>query len=311
MKYELWSLQRRGSGAIVNIGSGAGLLGVPGHSGYVASKHAGIGLTRSAALEYAAGGIRVNAVAPGLVDTPLIHDDSGELFDYIKPLIANHPIGRIAQPEEIADAVVWLASPKFMTHRTELTTRRRSRPSCPSSGGDSSGRGLPAGRGDQDRRGHYLPRRGVVRGSRRWAIRWAEPSRIGPYQAQRRARTGGNVPADLQVFLRLRRPRMPCFTRERSLVRTQPRPSSKGAAAVARGTHHGGVRVCARRGRASAGARGPFLRASGGADGAGGSIIRRSASAHRPAVGERRPRRAQGLERPPVGRPSRPAPTPP
>jgi NAD(P)-dependent dehydrogenase (short-subunit alcohol dehydrogenase family) len=112
MKYELDVMHRQGSGAIVNIGSGAGLLGVPGHSGYVASKHAGIGLTRSAALEYAAEGIRVNAVAPGLVDTPLIHDASGELFDYIKPLIANHPIGRIAQPEEIADAVVWLASPR-------------------------------------------------------------------------------------------------------------------------------------------------------------------------------------------------------
>jgi NAD(P)-dependent dehydrogenase (short-subunit alcohol dehydrogenase family) len=112
MKYELEVMHRQGSGAIVNIGSGAGLLGVPGHSGYVASKHAGVGLTRSAALEYATQGIRVNAVAPGLVDTPLIHDSSGDLYDYIKPLIASHPIGRIAQPEEIADAVVWLASEK-------------------------------------------------------------------------------------------------------------------------------------------------------------------------------------------------------
>ena len=96
-------MHRQGSGAIVNIGSGAGLLGVPGHSGYVASKHAGIGLTRSAALEYAAEGIRVNAVAPGLVDTPLIHNSAGELYDYIQPLIASHPIGRIARPEAIAD----------------------------------------------------------------------------------------------------------------------------------------------------------------------------------------------------------------
>jgi NAD(P)-dependent dehydrogenase (short-subunit alcohol dehydrogenase family) len=112
MKYELEVMHRQGSGAIVNIGSGAGLLGVPGHSGYVASKHAGVGLTRSAALEYATQGIRVNAVAPGLVDTPLIHDSSGDLYDYIKPLIASHPIGRIAQPEEIADAVVFLASEK-------------------------------------------------------------------------------------------------------------------------------------------------------------------------------------------------------
>ena len=112
MKYELELMRRQGFGAIVNIGSDAGLLGVPGHSGYVASKHAGIGLTRSAALEYAAQGIRVNAVTPGLVDTPLIHDASGELYDYIKPLIAAHPIGRIAHPQEIADAVVWLVSEK-------------------------------------------------------------------------------------------------------------------------------------------------------------------------------------------------------
>ena len=112
MKYELDLMQRQGFGAVVNIGSGAGLLGVPGHSGYVASKHAGIGLTRSAALDYAAQGIRVNAVAPGLVDTPLLHAPSGEFFDYIPPLIANHPIGRIAQASEIADAVIWLASDK-------------------------------------------------------------------------------------------------------------------------------------------------------------------------------------------------------
>jgi NAD(P)-dependent dehydrogenase (short-subunit alcohol dehydrogenase family) len=105
-------MHTQGFGAIVNIGSDAGLLGVPGHSGYVASKHAGIGLTRSAALEYAAEGIRVNAVCPALVDTPLIHQPSGELFDYIKPLIAAHPIGRIAQPSEIAEAVVWLCSDK-------------------------------------------------------------------------------------------------------------------------------------------------------------------------------------------------------
>lgn len=112
IKYELELMNRRGSGSIVNIGSGAGLLGVPGHAGYVASKHAGIGLTRSAAFDYAKKGIRVNAVAPGLVDTGLLHTPSGEFYDYILSLIDNHPMGRIAQPSEIADAVVWLASDK-------------------------------------------------------------------------------------------------------------------------------------------------------------------------------------------------------
>jgi NAD(P)-dependent dehydrogenase (short-subunit alcohol dehydrogenase family) len=112
MKYELAQMRNQGFGAIVNVGSDAGLLGVPGHSGYVASKHAGIGLTRSAALEYAAQGIRVNAICPALVDTPLIHDSDGNLYDYIKPLIAAHPLGRIAQPAEITDAIVWLCSDK-------------------------------------------------------------------------------------------------------------------------------------------------------------------------------------------------------
>jgi len=70
------------------------------------------GCFRSAALEYAADGIRVNAVCPALVDTPLIHDTDGNLFDYITPLIAAHPMGRIAQPEEIADAIIWLCSDK-------------------------------------------------------------------------------------------------------------------------------------------------------------------------------------------------------
>lgn len=112
MKHELAQMSSQGFGSIVNVGSGAGLLGVPGHAGYVASKHAGIGLTRTAALEYAAQGVRVNAVCPGLVDTPLIHDDEGNLFDYIVPLIAAHPLGRIARADEVADAVVWLCSDK-------------------------------------------------------------------------------------------------------------------------------------------------------------------------------------------------------
>ncbi len=87
-------------GAIVNAASGAGLRGVARSSAYVASKHAIVGLTRTAAVEYASRGVRVNAVAPGLVRTGLV---SG-LDDFA----AAHPIGRAAEPEEVAEAVWWL-----------------------------------------------------------------------------------------------------------------------------------------------------------------------------------------------------------
>jgi NAD(P)-dependent dehydrogenase (short-subunit alcohol dehydrogenase family) len=82
---------------------------VPGYSGYVASKHAEIGLTKSAALDYADRGVRVNAVCPGLVNTPLIAD----MFEnptMHQQLVASHPLGRIAEPQEVADAIVWLAT---------------------------------------------------------------------------------------------------------------------------------------------------------------------------------------------------------
>lgn len=112
MKYELKLMSAQGHGSIVNISSGAGLAGVPGYSGYVASKHAEIGLTKSAALDYASRGVRINAVCPGLVNTPLIANmikDNPDLYD---ELAALHPLGRIAEPEEIADAIVWLCSDK-------------------------------------------------------------------------------------------------------------------------------------------------------------------------------------------------------
>jgi hypothetical protein len=118
---------------------------------------------------------------------------------------------------------------RVMTHRAHPMTRRPSRPPCPSSGGRSASCDLAAGGCDRDRRGHDLPPRGLARGSRRWAIRWAKPCRIGPYQAQRRARTGASIWSDLQVFRRVKGPRTPCFTRERSQVRNPPRPSRKAA----------------------------------------------------------------------------------
>jgi NAD(P)-dependent dehydrogenase (short-subunit alcohol dehydrogenase family) len=101
-----------GAGSIVNISSGAGLTGVQGYSGYVASKHAEIGLTKSAALDYADRNVRVNAVCPGLVNTPLIADMVAENPSLHEHLMASHPLGRIAEPQEIADAIVWLCSDK-------------------------------------------------------------------------------------------------------------------------------------------------------------------------------------------------------
>ncbi|MEV4604968.1 glucose 1-dehydrogenase [Amycolatopsis sp. NPDC049253] len=109
MKYELRHMTAQGSGAIVNMSSAAGLVGVAGFSGYNATKAAEISMTKSSALEVAPQGIRINAVCPGLVDTPMIAalDEQQRAS-----LSASHPLGRIARPEEIADAVVWLCSDK-------------------------------------------------------------------------------------------------------------------------------------------------------------------------------------------------------
>jgi NAD(P)-dependent dehydrogenase (short-subunit alcohol dehydrogenase family) len=108
MKHELKRMQAQGFGAIVNIGSGASLVGASGFAGYVAAKHGVAGLTKVAALDYAGQGIRVNAIAAGLVDTPLTA--SGRPPEVMKARIEAHPIGRIGQASEIADAVVWLCS---------------------------------------------------------------------------------------------------------------------------------------------------------------------------------------------------------
>jgi NAD(P)-dependent dehydrogenase (short-subunit alcohol dehydrogenase family) len=108
MKYELPHLLETG-GAIVNTASGAGLVGYPGQSPYVSSKHGVLGLTKSAALEYGRQGVRVNAVCPGTVRTPMV-EAATRLPGLEEQLVALHPIGRIGTPEEVANAVLWLCS---------------------------------------------------------------------------------------------------------------------------------------------------------------------------------------------------------
>jgi NAD(P)-dependent dehydrogenase (short-subunit alcohol dehydrogenase family) len=111
MKYEIPQMIRTEGGAIVNMSSVAGVMGFPQLPVYVASKHAVLGLTKSAALEYAKSGIRINAVAPGGVETDMTKRVGGD-HQFLETLTSMHPIGRIADPEEIANAVVWLLSDK-------------------------------------------------------------------------------------------------------------------------------------------------------------------------------------------------------
>jgi NAD(P)-dependent dehydrogenase (short-subunit alcohol dehydrogenase family) len=109
MKYEIRHMLQHGGGAIVNNASIAGMIADPGISAYVAAKHGVIGLSKAAALEYAAHGIRINALAPGLVETPMTKpwfDDP----NIRSMFVANTPMGRVAQPEEMAGTVLFLCS---------------------------------------------------------------------------------------------------------------------------------------------------------------------------------------------------------
>ena len=110
MKYEIAQMLQQGGGAIVNTASGAGLVGVAGLSVYVASKHGVVGLTKTAALEYAKAGIRVNAVCPGVIQTPMVARLTSQRPEMAEALVAAEPMGRTGKPEEIAEAVVWLCS---------------------------------------------------------------------------------------------------------------------------------------------------------------------------------------------------------
>jgi NAD(P)-dependent dehydrogenase (short-subunit alcohol dehydrogenase family) len=110
LKHEIPQMVSQGGGAIVNTSSGAGLIGFAGLPGYVASKHGVIGLTRAAALEYVKAGVRVNAVCPGSTRTPMLEGFMGSDPAIEKAMAQSAPIGRLARPEEIAEAMVWLLS---------------------------------------------------------------------------------------------------------------------------------------------------------------------------------------------------------
>jgi NAD(P)-dependent dehydrogenase (short-subunit alcohol dehydrogenase family) len=109
MKYEIPQLLHQGGGVIVNTASVAGLIGARGLAAYVASKHGVVGLTKTAALEYAHQGIRVNCVCPGVIHTPMTARGLSDP-DRRARVIASEPLGRVGTPEEVAEAVVWLCS---------------------------------------------------------------------------------------------------------------------------------------------------------------------------------------------------------
>lgn len=109
MKYQIQAMLKSGGGSIVNISSILGSVGFAGSAAYTAAKHGAVGLTQTAALEYSAQNIRVNAVGPGFIDTPLLDALDVEMK---KQLVALHPIGRLGKSEEVAELILWLGSDK-------------------------------------------------------------------------------------------------------------------------------------------------------------------------------------------------------
>lgn len=109
MKHEVLAMGADG-GSIVNISSGAGVIGIRGQAAYCATKHGIIGLTKAAALDYAAEGVRVNAICPGIIETPMMDRFSGGTEEGRARVIAQEPVGRMGIPDEIASGVLWLCS---------------------------------------------------------------------------------------------------------------------------------------------------------------------------------------------------------
>lgn len=109
MKYEIPAMLRSGGGSIVNIASILGSVAARDSAGYNAAKHGVVGLTKTAALEYSKDGVRVNAIGPGYIDTPLLNALDRDMYD---GLVGLHPIGRLGKPEEVAELALFLASDK-------------------------------------------------------------------------------------------------------------------------------------------------------------------------------------------------------
>ena len=110
MQQELTIMSKQGYGSIVNNSSVAGLVGFANAAAYVTSKHGVVGLTKATALEYALQGIRVNAVCPGIIKTPMIDRATGKQKEVEQHYAEMEPVGRLGQPEEVAQAVLWLCS---------------------------------------------------------------------------------------------------------------------------------------------------------------------------------------------------------
>jgi NAD(P)-dependent dehydrogenase (short-subunit alcohol dehydrogenase family) len=111
MKHELRVMRGQGSGAIVNCSSLGGLVGLPQRAAYHGTKHAVIGMTKSAGVEYAPRGIRINAVCPGTIDTPMVQDMLEGQSDAMAEIMKEQSIGRLGRADEVAAAVLWLCSP--------------------------------------------------------------------------------------------------------------------------------------------------------------------------------------------------------